>query len=68
MTLKPTLSLDMLDELGDRNPYPLVNRYTQICLKNEEDRLLLVLPPQAEINADLPWSETLQELKHLLQA
>ncbi|WP_019505815.1 septum site-determining protein MinC [Pleurocapsa sp. PCC 7319] len=65
MTFEPTISLDKMDDLID--PSPLVNRYSQICLKNDGDRLLLVLPTQAEINSDLPWSETWQELKHLLQ-
>lgn len=65
MTFEPTISLDKMDDLID--PSPLVNRYSQICLKNDGDQLLLVLPTQAEINADLPWSETWQELKHLLQ-
>ena len=65
MTFEPTISLDNVDNLPDSSP--LVNRYSQICLKNDGDRLLLILPPQAEINSDLPWSETWQELKHLLQ-
>ena len=65
MTVEPTISLDKTDDSLDSSP--LVNRYSQICLKNDGDRLLLVLPTQAETNSDLPWSETWQELKHLLQ-
>lgn len=65
MTFEPTISLDKNDDLQDLSP--LVHRYAQICLKHDEDRMLLVLPSEAEINADLPWSETWQELKHLLQ-
>ncbi len=65
MTVEPTISLDKVDDQLDSSP--LVNRYSQICLKNDGDRLSLVLPTQAEINSDLPWSETWQELKHLLQ-
>jgi septum site-determining protein MinC len=68
MTLKPTLSLDTTDTASDRLESPLIHRYSQICLKNEDDRLLLILPAQAEVNSELPWSETWQELKHLLQA
>ena len=62
---EPTISLDKTDELSDSSP--LVNRYSQIGLKNDGDRMLLILPTQAEISSDLPWSETWQELKHLLK-
>ena len=65
MTVEPTISLDKVDDQLDSSP--LVNRYSQICLKNDGDQFSLVLPTQAEINSDLPWSETWQELKHLLQ-
>lgn len=65
MNFEPTISLDKIDDIPDSSP--LVNRYSQICLKHDGDQLLLVLPTQAEINSDLPWSETWQELKHLLQ-
>ena len=65
MTVERTISLDKVDDQLDSSP--LVNRYSQICLKNDGDQLSLVLPTQAEINSDLPWSETWQELKHLLQ-
>jgi septum site-determining protein MinC len=65
MTLEPTISLDKTDDLLDSSP--LVNRYSQIGIKNDGDQLLLTLPTQAEINSELPWSETWQELKHLLQ-
>ncbi|MDJ0570206.1 MAG: septum site-determining protein MinC [Pleurocapsa sp. MO_192.B19] len=65
MNFEPTISLDKIDDVPDSSP--LVNRYSQICLKHDGDQLLLVLPTQAEINSDLPWSETWQELKHLLQ-
>ena len=65
MTLEPTISLDKADDTSDSSP--LVNSYSQIGIKNDGDRLLLTLPAQAEINSDLPWSETWQELKHLLK-
>lgn len=65
MTVEPTISLDKTDELPDSSP--LVNRYSQIGIKNDGDQLLVVLPTQAETNSDLPWSETWQELKHLLK-
>ncbi|NJL53629.1 MAG: septum site-determining protein MinC, partial [Hydrococcus sp. SU_1_0] len=61
MTYEPTISLDKNDELADSSPR--VHRYAQIYLKHDGDQMLLVLPSQAEINADLPWSETWQELK-----
>lgn len=66
MTFEPTISLDKdNDDLTDSSP--LVNRYSQIYLKHDDEQMLLVLPSQAEISPDLPWSETWQELKHLLQ-
>ena len=65
MTNEPTISLDKNDELSDSSH--LVNRYSQIYLKHDDDQMLLILPSQAEISADLPWSETWQELKHLLK-
>ena len=65
MTFDPTISLDKIDDLPDSSP--LVSRYSQIYLKNDGEQILLILPTQAEINSDLPWSETWQELKHLLK-
>ena len=65
MTFEPTISLDKTDDLPDSSP--LVNSYSQIGIKKDGDRLLLTLPTQAEINPKLPWSETWQELKHLLK-
>ncbi|MGF1587850.1 MAG: septum site-determining protein MinC [Pleurocapsa sp.] len=65
MTFEPTISLDKVDDLPDSSP--LISRYSQIYLKNDGEQILLVLPTQAEINSDLPWSETWQELKHLLK-
>ena len=65
MILEPTISLDENDEQSDSSP--LANHYSQIYLKHDGEQMLLVLPSQAEINADLPWSETWQELKHLLK-
>ncbi|MEM7760579.1 MAG: septum site-determining protein MinC [Cyanobacteria bacterium P01_A01_bin.40] len=65
MTFEPTISLDKVDDLPDSSP--LVNRYAQISLKHDREQMLLILPTQAEINSDLPWSETWQELKHLLK-
>ena len=65
MNSEPTISLDKNDELIDSSP--LVNRYSQIYLKHDDEQMLLILPSQAEISADLPWSETWQELKHLLK-
>lgn len=65
MTFEPTISLDKIDDLPDSSP--LVNRYSQISLKRDGEEMLLILPTQAEINSDLPWSETWQELKHLLK-
>ena len=63
--IEPTISLDKTDNLPDSSP--LVDRYSQICLKNDGEQFLLILPAQTEINSDLPWSETWQELKHLLK-
>ena len=65
MTFEPTISLDKNDDLPDSSP--LVNRYSQVYLKHDGEQILLVIPNQGEINSDLPWSETWQELKHLLK-
>jgi len=65
MTEPIIISLDKTDDISDSSP--LISRYSQIGIKNDGDRILLTLPTQAEINSDLPWSETWQELKHLLQ-
>ena len=63
--IEPTISLDKTDDVSDSSP--LVNRYSQIRLKNDGERMLLILPTQAEISSKLFWSETWQELKHLLK-
>jgi septum site-determining protein MinC len=63
--IEPTISLDKTDDVTDSSP--LVNRYSQIRLKNDGERMLLILPTQAEISSDSFWSETWQELKHLLK-
>ena len=63
--IEPTISLDKTDDVSDSSP--LVNRYSQIRLKNDGERMLLILPTEAEINSKLFWSETWQELKHLLK-
>ena len=65
MTFEPTISLDKTDDTPDSSP--LVNRYSQISLKRDGEQMLLILPTQAEINSELPWSESWQELKHLLK-
>jgi len=65
MTNELTISLDKNDE--PPNSSPLVSRYAQIYLKQDSEQMSLVLPSQAEVNSDLPWSETWQELKHLLK-
>lgn len=65
MTLEPTISLDKNDDLS--NSSPLVIRYSQIYLKHDGEQMLLILPTQAEVDLALPWSETWQELKHLLK-
>lgn len=46
---------------------PLASCSSQVQIKNEDNRLLLILPQEAETNLELPWSEVWQELKHLLQ-
>ena len=59
-----SLSLD-----DDNTTSPLiVNSYSQVYLKNESERILLVLPSEEEMVLNMPWSEIWQELKHRLQA
>lgn len=60
-----SLSLDD----ADRAESPLIiNRYSQVYLKIENEGLMLVLPAEAEMVLNTPWSEIWQELKHRLQA
>ena len=64
MVLEPGLITDgMLSSPAST----LASCCSQIQIKNEEDRLLVVLPAEAEANLELPWSEIWQELKHLIQ-
>ncbi|MGK7952779.1 MAG: septum site-determining protein MinC [Xenococcaceae cyanobacterium] len=60
-----SLSLD--DTEKTESPL-LVNRYSQVYLKIEKEKLMLVLPAEAEMVLNVPWSEIWQELKHRLQA
>ncbi|GAB4238732.1 MAG: septum site-determining protein MinC [Stanieria sp.] len=64
MTSDP-ISLEFSDPISS---HPLVNQYAQVSLKSEDNQLLLVLLPEAELTSDIPWSEVWQELKHSLQA
>ena len=64
MVFEPGLSTEKFSEA---TASPLASCCSQVQIKNEDDRLLLVLPSEAETNLDLPWSEVWQELKHLLQ-
>jgi septum site-determining protein MinC len=70
MTSSDAINLDFSVENTDISALspPLVNRYSQVLLKNEEGNLLLILPAQAEMKLDMPWSEVWQELKYRLQA
>ncbi|WP_036480289.1 septum site-determining protein MinC [Myxosarcina sp. GI1] len=63
MTLEPTFSLDETDEPSSSER----KRYSSITLTTEGDKLLLVLPTQAEVDSELLWSENWQEFKHLLR-
>ena len=63
MTFEPTISLDKTDDIPESSS--LVNSYSQIAIKNDGDRLLLILPSQAEMNSK--FEEIWQELKHLLK-
>ena len=64
MVFEPSLSTEKFNETPAS---PLASCCSQVQIKNEDDRLLLILPSEAETNLDLPWSEVWQELKHLLQ-
>jgi septum site-determining protein MinC len=55
------------DNTSDAPASSLVSCCSQVQIKPEGDRLLLILPREAETNLELPWSEVWQELKHLLQ-
>ena len=64
MVFEPSLSTD---RTSDASASPLVSCCSQVQVKNEGDRLLLILPAEAETSPDLPWSEIWQDLKNLLQ-
>ncbi|MDJ0536219.1 MAG: septum site-determining protein MinC [Xenococcaceae cyanobacterium MO_207.B15] len=64
MVVDPKLSLDWS---SDTPVSPLVERYSQIRLKQEGDSWFLVLPNQSELEGKSSWSELWQELKHYLQ-
>ena len=64
MVFEPSLSTEMA---SDAPTSPLVSCCSQVQIKNEGDRLLLILPTEAETSPDLPWSEIWQDLKNLLQ-
>lgn len=72
MSSETTFSVNDLDfslDDNDNTASPLiVNSYSQVYLKTESERLLLVLPAEDEMVGDMPWSEIWQELKHRLQA
>ncbi len=72
MSSETTFSADDLDlSLDDKDNTAsplLVNSYSQVYLKTESERLLLVLPAEEEMVLNMPWSEVWQELKHRLQA
>ena len=72
MSSETTFSANDLDfslDDNDNTASPLiVNSYSQVYLKTESERLLLVLPAEDEMVGDMPWSEIWQELKHRLQA
>ena len=57
-----------LDDDDNSSSPLIVNRYSQVYLKSEEEQLLLVLPTAEEMVLNMPWSEIWQELKHRLQA
>ena len=64
MVFEPSLSTD---GTSDASTSSLVSCCSQVQIKNEGNRLLLILPTEAEANLELPWSEVWQDLKHLLQ-
>jgi septum site-determining protein MinC len=66
MTSESTFSIEITE---DSVSPPLVDRYSQIMLKSEGEKLLLILPTEQEMKLNIiPWSEIWQELKHRLQA
>ena len=72
MNSDTTFSADDIElslENADMLPSPvIINRYSQVYLKNEGEQLLLILPAEEEMVLNMPWSEIWQELKHRLQA
>ncbi len=64
MVADPKLSLDLP---SDTPLLPVVEKYSQIRLKSEDNRLFLLLPIESELEQELSWAELWQELKHYLQ-
>ncbi len=64
MVVDPNLSLD----LPSGTPlFPLVERYAQIRLKQEDNGLFLLLPIEGELDTNISWTQLWQELKQHLK-
>jgi len=46
----------------------VVDCHSQVRLKSEGERLLLILPPEAEMPGAASWSDLWEQLKHRLNA
>lgn len=65
MVIEPGVSMD--ETIGDAAASHLVSFGSQVQIKIEDNRVLLILPTAEEQSLDLPWSEIWQEIKHLLK-
>lgn len=65
MVIEPSVSMD--ETVGDASASRLVSFCSQVQIKVEEHRVLLVLPEVKEQSPELPWSEIWQEIKYLLK-
>ena len=65
MIIEPSVSMD--EKIGSASASHLVSFCSQVQIKIEDNRVLLILPTAEEQSLDLPWSEIWQEIKHLLK-
>ena len=65
MIIEPGVSMD--ETIGDASASHLVGFCSQVQIKIEDNRVLLILPTAEEMPLELPWSEIWQEIKYLLK-
>lgn len=65
MIIEPGVSMD--ETIEDASASHLVGFCSQVQIKIEDNRVLLILPTAEEMPLELPWSEIWQEIKYLVK-